>query len=415
MRRPFIALAVAEIFSITGSRLAGIAVPWLVLVTTGDPVLTGLVGLCEMLPYVIAKGLSGPLIDRLGQRRIAFTCDIASAVAIGLVPLLHWLGLLSFPLLLPIVFVLGMLRGPADAAKIALTPAVAELAGVPLERVAGVNAAIERTATTAGLAASGALIALVGATEVLLLNTAAFLIAATIIRFGIPDLPPPASREARPGTYWQDLRAGWTFLRGDTVLLSLMIMVAVTNLLDQAYGAILAPVWVRDHGHGPEILGLLFAIFTGAAIAGAGLAAAFAHRLPRLLVYTAAFIICGLPRFMIFAIDTPLWAMLAVLAIGGFASGFINPVIGAVMIERIPKPMIGRVTAMTGAVSWILLPFGGLVGGALIVTFGLAAAFWITGLAFFAATLVPLVIPSFREMNRRAVVVPEPRGSTSSP
>lgn len=400
MRGPFVALAVAEIFSITGSRLAGIAVPWLVLVTTGDPVLTGLAALFEMLPYVIAKGLSGPLIDRLGQRSIAVVCDFASALVIGLVPLLHWLDLLSFPVLLPIVFVLGLLRGPADAAKMALTPAVAELAGVPLERVAGVTAAIERTATTAGLAASGALIALVGATDVLVLNTIAFLIGAVIIQLGIPKLPPPAPKEAEPSTYWRDLREGWDFLRSDSVLVALMVMVAVTNLLDQAYSAVMVPVWVQQHGHGPEILGLVFAVFTGASVAGAGLAAALAEKLPRLMVYTLAFIICGLPRFMVFALDTPLWAMLAVLAVGGFASGFINPVIGAVMIERIPKAMIGRATALSGAVFWILIPFGGLVGGALIAAVGLSAAMWAVGIAYFLATLVPLVIPSFRQMNR---------------
>jgi MFS family permease len=402
MKRPFIALAIAEIFSITGSRLAAIAVPWLVLVTTGDPVLTGLAALFEMLPYVLAKGLSGPLIDRLGQRRIAVTCDMASALVIGLVPLLHWLDLLAFPLLLPIVFVVGMLRGPSDAAKVALTPAVAELAGVPLERVAGVNAAIERTATTAGLAASGALIALVGASEVLVLNTIAFLIAAAFIQFGIPKLPPPAPQEQKPSTYWQDLRAGWDFLRRDSVLVALMMMVAVTNLLDQAYGAVLVPVWVQQHGHGPEILGLLFATFTGASVFGAGIAAALAEKLPRLLVYTLAFVITGLPRFLIFAVDTPLWAMLGVLVVGGFACGFINPVIGVVMIERIPKAMIGRATALSGAIFWILIPFGGLVGGALITWFGLSAAMWTVGVAYLAATLIPLVIPSFRKMNKTA-------------
>ncbi len=413
MKRPFLALVAAEIFSISGSRLAGVAVPWLVLVTTGDPVLTGLTGLFEMMPYVMAKGLSGPLIDRLGQRRIAVTCDVASAVVITLIPLLHWLDLLVFPVLLPIVFLLGVLRGPSDAAKTALTPAVAELADVPLERVAGVNSAIERTATTAGLAASGALIAVIGPTEVLILNAIAFLFAATFIHFGIPKLPPPAPRDAKTSTYWQDLRAGWDFLRKDSVLAAMMMMIAVTNLLDQAYTAVLAPVWVQQHGFGPEVLGLLFATFTGAAVAGASIAAAFAERLPRLVVYTVAFMITGLPRFFVFAVDMPLWSMLGVLAFGGFAAGFINPVIGVVMIERIPRDMIGRATALSGAIAWILIPFGGLVGGALIAWLGISAAMWVAGIGYFAATLVPLLIPSFRQMNKGSVA-PEPRPSTSS-
>ena len=103
---------------------------------------------------------------------------------------------------------------------------------------------------------------------------------------------------------------------------------------------------------------------------------------------------------MVFAIDTPLWVMLAVLATGGFAAGFINPVIGVVMIERIPKAMIGRATALSGAIFWILIPFGGLLAGALITWLGLPAAMWTVGFAYLAATLLPLVIPSFRQMNK---------------
>ncbi|TAY60263.1 MFS transporter, partial [Rhizobium ruizarguesonis] len=68
MRRggPFLALAAAETLSLSGTRLSTIAIPWLVLSTTGSPVLTGLTAMMEMLPYVAAKALSGPLIDRVG-------------------------------------------------------------------------------------------------------------------------------------------------------------------------------------------------------------------------------------------------------------------------------------------------------------------------------------------------------------
>lgn len=397
MKRPFLALAFAQVFSVSGSRLAGIAVPWLVLTTTGDPVLTGLVALFEMLPYVIAKGFSGPWIDRLGARRIAVAGDSASALVMALV-LLHAIGTLTLPVLLPIVFVIGMLRGPSDAAKGAMTPAVAELSGVPLERVAGVTSAIDRLASTVGLAASGALIALVGTAEVLILNAVAFGIAATIIGFGIPSLAPVPRLEAKPTTYWQDLREGWNFLRRDNVLVALVLMVSITNLLDQAFASVLVPVWVRQHGFGPELLGMLFATFAGASVAGASIAAAVAERLPRLLVYSGAFILTSMP-FLAFA-TAPLPGIFTVQVISGFAAGFINPIIGVVMMERIPRAMMGRVTSLIGALAWSLLPFGGLIGGVVVAGFGGTFAMWIVGIAYFTATLIPLANPSFRRMNR---------------
>ncbi|MBY2938238.1 MFS transporter [Rhizobium leguminosarum] len=404
---PFLALAAAETLSLSGTRLSTIAIPWLVLSTTGSPVLTGLAAMMEMLPYVAAKALSGPLIDRVGPKRIAVVCDTASVAVVMLVPLLDWLGLLDMPLLLPVVFAMGVLRGPSDAAKQAMVPDIAELAAVPLERVTGLVGAIERLASTAGAAGAGALIGLIGPGQALVVNAVTFAAAALIVGVGIPGLRrvsgPRGLPEARSGgmsSYLGDLREGWRFLRGDAVLVSIVIMVATTNLLDQAYHAVLLPVWTQSSGHGPELLGAMFSAFTGASIAGAAIAAAIGERMPRLMVYTVAFLLTGFPRFLVIALDAPLPIIFLTLAIAGFASGFLNPILSAVIFERIPKPLTGRVTAMNAALCFALIPFGGLIGGALISTIGLAAALSLTGLAYLAATLFPLALKSFRGFDK---------------
>ncbi len=415
MRRggPFLALAAAETLSLSGTRLSTIAIPWLVLSTTGSPVLTGLTAMMEMLPYVAAKALSGPLIDRVGPKRIAVVCDTASVAVVGLVPLLDLFGLLDMPLLLPVVFAMGALRGPSDAAKQAMVPDIATLAAMPLERVTGVVGAIERLASTAGAAGAGALIGLIGPGQALVVNAVTFAAAALIVGVGIPGLrrvpesrgmpEPCGAPEARPGgisSYFSDLREGWSFLRGDVVLVSIVTMVATTNLLDQAYHAVLLPVWTQSSGHGPELLGAMFSAFTGASIAGAAIAAAIGERMPRLMVYTVAFLLTGFPRFLVVALDAPPALIFITLAIAGFASGFLNPILSAVIFERIPKPLTGRVTAMNAALCFALIPFGGLVGGALISTIGLAAALSLTGLAYLAATLFPLALKSFRGFDK---------------
>ena len=71
---------VAVAISITGTRVSMIAIPWLVLTTTGSPTKTGLVAFAEMAPLVAAQVLSGPLTDRIGARRMAVGCSAASTV-----------------------------------------------------------------------------------------------------------------------------------------------------------------------------------------------------------------------------------------------------------------------------------------------------------------------------------------------
>jgi MFS family permease len=400
VQRSFVALALATVLSIGGTRLSTIAIPWLVLTTTGSPVLTGLVGLAEMLPYVIAKALGGPLIDRIGARRIAIWADGVSVLAVATIPLLYWAGMLSFWALLPVVAITGVLRGPSDAAKQALVPVVATEGKLPLERVTGVLGASERLAGTLGAAVSGGLIALIGPAPALIANALTFAAAAAVLALGMRSLAVARDDVPAPLNYASEFREGWQMLRGDAVLMGIVVMVALTNLLDQAFAILLLPVWVQEQGLDVTWLGIIFAVFSGASIAGAAIAAAIGERLPRLAVYTVGFVLISLPRFGILATDAPMPAILAVMAVGGFTSGFINPIISAIMFERIPVALTGRVVALIGALAWALIPFGGLFGGVLVDGLGIVSALWICGIFYLAASILPLAMRSFRQMAR---------------
>jgi MFS family permease len=402
-RRPLYGWLVAEAVSLTGTRVSMVALPFLVLTTTGSATKTGLVALFEMLPMVVLKVLGGPAIDRLGARRVSISCDLASLVVVGAIPLLHEAGALRFPVLLALVAVAGALRGPGDSAKQALVPAIAEHTGVPMERVTGLSSTVERLSSMLGAALAGGLVAVVGAADALAVDALSFGLSAVALAAATRALPkPPPLVEDADASYGRQLREGWEFLRGDRVLLGIAVMVALTNLLDAAYVTVLVPVWAVDSGGGAGAIGLVFAVFAGSSAVGAICAAAWAARLPRYRTYLIAFLVCGLPRFLVFALDSPLWAVLGVSMVAGFAAGFINPVLGAVIFERIPQPLVGRVSSLTTAMCFALMPLGGLLGGLLVAGFGLSWAMLAVGLVYFAVTMLPAVDPRWREIDRRA-------------
>lgn len=405
MRRPLYGWLVSDAVSLTGTRISMIAIPWFVLTTTGSATQTGLVAFAEMFPLVLTKVLGGPVIDRLGARRVAITCDIGSFFAIGLVPLLYALDWLTFPLLLAIVAVAGALRGPGDAAKDSLTPAIVAAAKVPMERATGLASAVERGAGMLGFALAGALVVAVGPAAALVVDAASFLVGAAILAWATVGLPRPDQAEdlhESPARFWQSLHEGWAFLRGEPVLLGLSLMIAVTNLLDLAWSAVLAPVWAIETGNGAGRLGLIFAVFAGSSAVGALVASAWGDRLPRFRTYLLAYLICGLPRFLVMAADSPLWLIMLIMVIGGVASGFLNPILGAVFFERIPSGLVGRVSSLSTSMCYALMPLGGLVGAALITGVGLSPALVIVGFAYLATTMAPAVVPSFRQMNRQS-------------
>ncbi|GAB48910.1 MFS transporter [Mobilicoccus pelagius] len=405
---------VVSILSFAGTRLAAIAVPWYVLTTTGSPTLTGVVAFAELAPYIVVKALAGPFIDRAGPVRVALVGDAASACAIAGVPLLHAAGLLSYPALVALVAIVGILRAPGDGAKTTLVPLVARASGSSLEKVSGAYGAVDRLAATLGAAFGGIVVAAVGGASALWLTVATLALDLVVLALVLgprlaghdlaasPGAPAPDTVPPARASYLDDLREGWRFLRGDAVLVAVVVMLAFTNMLEQAFGVAFVPMWALLGGGGPRAIGSLFAVSALLSVVGAVVAAVVGARLPRRPVYAVAYLLVGLPRFAILAVDVPLPVTIAVLAVGGFAAGFINPILGAVVVERIPGPLMGRVNTLAMACAWALLPFGGIVGGLLVTEIGLPRALWVAGLAYVVVTMAPTLLPAWRQIERPA-------------
>ncbi|MFF5724142.1 MFS transporter [[Kitasatospora] papulosa] len=420
--RPLGGVLAAMAVSLTGTRISVVAVPWFVLVTTGSATRTGLVAFCEMTPYVVIKAFSGPLVDRIGPRVVSWTTDLASASAAAAVPLLHFLDLLPFPLLLVLVALIGAARGPGDLAKEVMVPEAAERGQVPLERATGLSGVIDRLASTVGLAVGGSLVALLGPLTALVVDAGLFVLGSAIIGLALPRGVGHAAEEpsspwgrSEPG-YWQRFGEGFTFLRGEPLLLTVIVMVGITNLLDAAISSVLVPVWVKESGNGPAAIGLMGSVMGAAGVGGSLIAAMAAHRLRRRTVVLTGFLLAGAPRFLILALDAPPGVVLAVFAVSGFGAGFVNPVLGAVLVERVPRRMLGRVNALGDSLAWAGIPLGGLLAGAAVTAVGLVPVLLTCGAAYFLTTGLAGLRPEWRQIDRtrgQGVLKPQPEEDAS--
>lgn len=383
----------AEAASWSATRLLSIALPWFVLSTTGSASQTGLVIFCQMAPYVVCQVLSGPLIDRIGPKQVSVVGDVAAMAAMIVVPLLYVLDALPLWALMVLVAVVGAADGPSNAAKGVFVPTVTKAAQITLERATGFAGAVERTASMVGPAIAGLIVGAFGGVYALWISAALFglggLIVSTTLSNRLVDVDLDVDVDERDSGYLQQLREGATFLGKERLLRSITGMVAVTNLLDQAFIAVLLPLWAKRSGHGAETVGLLVSVFSATSIVASLAAAAVGARLPRRAVYLIGFIVGGVPRFVVMVLNVPLWPVLVVFAVGGFGSGLINPIIGAISYERIPAALLGRVRTLTQSLAWSGIPFGGLVAGTLTAAAGLSPALLIVGGCYLVAIVVP--------------------------
>jgi MFS family permease len=94
------ALLAAEVISSLGNQMTWLALPWFVLRTTHSPERMTWVIVAEILPIAVLGFWGGAIAARIGTRRTMLACDLVRAPLLASIPVLHEVGLLSFPLLL---------------------------------------------------------------------------------------------------------------------------------------------------------------------------------------------------------------------------------------------------------------------------------------------------------------------------
>jgi MFS family permease len=407
-RRPLWGFLAAEAISFVGNKTTMVALPWLVLTTTGSLARVGLVAFAQTGCYVLVRAFGGPVIDRLGRRRCAIGGSLVSAVLIGLVPALWAGGALPWWVLAALMGPLGAVQSLSDAAKRLMVPDLVSAEGPSLERVTSLYSTVERLSFVLASPAAGLMIAVMGAVNVFAVEAVACLVSAALIWLYV-KLPEAARAEAEALPYLRSIREGLRYIRGDRLLLAICVLLWCTNLFDQALFAVFIPSWIKDTVDDPAVLGTIAGAFgLGSAIGAFGYAW-LAPRMSRYLTFSLGMLLAGPASFFALGLTDDLLSVLAVFFFSGIASGPINPIISSAMFERVPQPMQARVFGFTGSLAWAGIPVGSLYGGFLADSAGLRAALLITGGLYLAITLSPLLIRApWRGLNR-----PEPAYSST--
>jgi MFS family permease len=411
---PMSTLLVANAISYVGDIMAFLAIPWFVLQTTGSLTKTGITAFCTTAAIGLSALFGSRLVDRLGYKPASVLSDLVSAVSIGLVPLLYRAGMLTFAGLLVLVFLLGMVATPGRTARSALVPDLTHLAQLRLERVTGLSDGVSRISGFIGAPLAGVLIVAVGTSSLLWIDAATFALSALLIGLGVPGamqlraaltVTPPLNAGAEAHETEAEasaaggVRQGVRFLRSDPVLLSLVLTVLVTNLLDAGFGSVLAPAYIKQVYHSAVVQGGMIAAFGGAAFVGALLFGAVGHRLPRRWTLGIGFTLAGPTRLLILAVTPSVATLWIANALAGFCIGPVNPILGTLEYERIPRNLRAQVLGTVTAGVTLGTPLGGLLAGYLGAAVSIHTTLLVFGGCYLAATLSLLVNPVLHQMD----------------
>jgi MFS family permease len=364
-QRSVVALLAAEVVSTTGAQMTWVALPWFVLVTSGSATKTTFVAAAEVIGVALLGLPGGRLLGRLGARRTMLVCDGLRAPLMTVIPVLHWTGGLSFPILLGVAFALGALTAPYFAAQKVIVP---ELLGEDEEQVTEANAlfqAATRATLLAGPALAGILIGVVGATSVLLIDAATYLVSVVLVASFVPHRPPAPQEEEH-----RSLRAGFRFVARDRLLRVWWPAFAFGDAAWTAFFVAVPVLVLSRFGHHPGIVGWLIASFGVGALVGNAISfRLLTRRFQGLAVIAACAMGQAAPLWFLW-LPLPAVALSALIFASGIANGLVNPSLHAITTLRVPPPLRPNVFA-TSMVGWALVnPLGLFVTGPVLDAIG---------------------------------------------
>jgi MFS family permease len=385
--RPLLALTTAELVSTLGSQFSALALPWFVLATTHSSTRMGVVFAAELLPFVVFGLHAAEVVDRLGPRGTMLLSDLARAPVIAIVPFLHAVGGLSYPVILAVAFVQGLFSTAYFTCQRAVIPAIV---GADEQRVARANSVVEGATNLTnfvGPALAGVLIALLGAAKVMWLDAASYLVSFALVAGFVR-----AVREVREPDQPRGVRAGIAYIADDRFVRRAIVTPLLFGAAFPLVFASFPVIAFRDYHHNPRVAGLLLAAYGGGSVVGSFVTYLALARLTATTLGIVACVGLGLP-FWLLVPHVPLAVMVAAMATVGFANPMANAPIFGILTTRVPAAVFPQVIQTIIVSNQVVRPAAYAAAGAMFTAIGLHTVYAIAAvLATVASTNFILAI-----------------------
>lgn len=386
--------------SLLGNSITAIALPLVVLFTTGSPVGAGVVAIASAVPAAFAGLLMGALVDRINRRTVAILSDVISAVALLILPIVHLTIGLNLGWFIAVAILNSFGDVPGITAREAMLPAIAKAAKLDPSRLIGIRESLSGASLLFGPGVAGILVAALEPVSVLWI-TSGLAVSAALLTFVIPPraavfvgetAEAPSSKSAMSMFRGMGIIVRSPLLRGLVLLgLALAIVLAATQ-------GMVMPVHFAVQGE-PQFVGFVLSALAAGLLVGGGIFAALGHRIPHRVWFIAGLILVA-AGFSIIAILGPVWSIFAGAVAAGIGGGAMNAVIGLAFVENVPDVQRGTVLGAQNALM-VLVPALGIGAAAVLIEAGgiQLAAVALAGLWILAA-IAALLTPRLRRLGQ---------------
>ncbi len=391
--RNFRLLWIGQNISLIGDQFKFVALSWLVLSLTGRSGALGTVLMLQAIPRSLLMLLGGVATDRLRPRTVMLLSDLSRAGVVGTIALLAATGRITMPSIYVLALLFGIVHAFFFPASAAMIP---ELVDPSLLRPANaVNQMTSQIVLVAAPALAGVVIATVGVAGGFAVDAASFLISAAFLFAIIPAARPMGATRQSP---WRDFADGIAVVKGDRLLLTMIVMASVFFFGYAGATYVGLPVFVKGPMHaGPEGLGILFSATGLGALTGGIIGGTVAVRRRGLLGGILITVMGGLLAAV--ALAPSLWHAAVLLVVSGAIFAWVG-ITFLTLIQQLAEPAyMGRVMAIVMFGIYGLYPVSYALAGWMTEFLGVRPLFVIGGLLIVIGGMIGLAVREFRQLD----------------
>ncbi len=386
---------VGQVVSVSGSWMQNVALAWLVIQLSPSPLALGALAFCRFIPFTIFGLFAGTVADRVDNRKLVMATQATSmalSAALAVVALSN-----HAPLWL--VYTLAALTGTAtvfDApGRQALTFQMVGRDELP--NAVALNSSLFNASRVIGPAIAGVLIAAVGVGACFAVNAVTFLAVLASLAMMRPEELYAVKRKEVPPTIFRGTREGLAYAARNENVRLVLFLVTIVASVGFNFHVILPLLASQTLETGPEVFGLLSAVFGLGALTGALVAAGIARASWKvLLLGTGGFSVALLALAPLASVA----ACSVLLFLVGVAFTTWTANANSILQLNVPDHLRGRVLALYLWAFAGLAPVGGMLAGWLADIGGTELSFAVSGVTGLVVTgIVGMRLQALRKVS----------------
>lgn len=370
-----------QVISNIGTWMQRVGQAWLVLSLTHSPVAVGILALCQFMPFTLFSLAAGVVVDRLDSWRTVIGTQLTQMLLASSIAVIALAGVARPWHVYVIAALMGLVQVLDAPSRQSLTFRMVGPKELP--NAISLNSGVFNGARIFGPALGGVLIAAAGAGVCFAVNAASYIAVLVGLMMMRPQEFHSVDRRERPRTLLAELKEGISYARNDEQIWLILILVSVMSTFTLNFNVLL-PVLAKQTLHsGPQLFGLLSAVFGVGALIGALVSANVARAtMATTAVGTAGFSLCEL---LIAPLRTEL-VVVALLFIGGIFFTTWSSNANSLVQLAAPDYLRGRLVGLYFFAFAGTGTAGGILSGWLTAAGGTELAFAVAGIAGLAVS-----------------------------